>query len=261
MQILALNRRVAVLFGFCAPSDNSGIGAHVVQRIIIAFSVVSLALGQTSNVMYALHHLHLGNISECLFGCMQASSITSVILTYVSLTYQRHLVRSFFDQLQSLSDQCKFLRTSFFFQMVQFKFVFFDRRTYIVRKSILEKQQLEREIHEMGNDHNGGDVLYPRSHNFDGWSYFLLHSRWIYRHTEVVFAAEDEVLGIGNLCNIVPSEKWANAYVVCPIVRIRTGVGRHESRVTFETIEGHESGENIQAKLETELYCNPHNLI
>lgn len=108
MKIFTLNRQISVLCGICSPSDEGGDGAQFRQLLMIVFFVVNLILVEISDVMYALYNLEQANIAEFLFGCLQASSVFSVLLTYISMVYQRQYMRNLFDELQSLFDQCKY---------------------------------------------------------------------------------------------------------------------------------------------------------
>lgn len=131
MQILAFSRRISVLCGVCSPANESGFRVRFGQNLIISFIVTNLTLAFSSYTMYALHELDKGEIAEFLFGSLQVAAVSSTLLSYISIAYQRQNMRKVLDGLQMIFDQCKFHKNSFQFSFYLLKWFQFliDKHT------------------------------------------------------------------------------------------------------------------------------------
>lgn len=107
MQILALTRRILLVIGLCSPPSGNDFRVQIAQVFIISFFVINLVMLLSSHVAVGWYHYRSGDISECLNAVTLASAVTSGVISYAFLASQRKKMRSFFNGLQSIFDECK----------------------------------------------------------------------------------------------------------------------------------------------------------
>lgn len=107
MEILALSRRICVLCGFCSP-EESDLREELCQLLNIMFILFNLVIMEIAFAMHALLALKLNNMVDLLFDFLQLTANMSLLLSYISIVYQRRNMKRFFNRLQTIFDQCKF---------------------------------------------------------------------------------------------------------------------------------------------------------
>lgn len=126
MRILALNRRICVLYGFCSPTEESDFRAKFRQLFTIAFILINLLIMKWASAMFALHQLKMGNIVELLGAIHQLAATTTALFSFLSIVCQRQNTRRLLNGLQTIFDQCKFRKKNcfHFFSIGTFHFFF-----------------------------------------------------------------------------------------------------------------------------------------
>lgn len=107
MELLALSRRISILFGICSPSE-SNFWKEFRQIAIIAFVSLNLAMLDLAGVWYSFDSFEKSDITEFLFGCLHVAAVTSTLLSYISLAYNKRKMQSVFDRLQSAFNKREF---------------------------------------------------------------------------------------------------------------------------------------------------------
>lgn len=107
MKILASSQRLSVLCGVCAPPEESDLWAKICQILNIVFIFINLSMTEFSFIMYGVYQLEMGNIAGFLYAVVQVTSSMATHLSYVSMVFQRKHMRTVFNKLQNIFDQCK----------------------------------------------------------------------------------------------------------------------------------------------------------
>lgn len=106
MQILQLNRKIAVFGGICSISGESNGPSKTVQSAIVVFVSINLVVLELSSIYFAALQLALGDVVEFLFGFLVTIPLIITLGSYATMTYQREKVGIIFNTLQKFFDRC-----------------------------------------------------------------------------------------------------------------------------------------------------------
>lgn len=107
MKILNVIRWVTTSIGVCSLVDGSGIHLKIGQTTAIIMVLISYFTIQCFTGLYLVEHIKVGDFDGNLLAWKKMIGTLPTVTSFISLVYRMKSVREFFDNLQTIFDQCK----------------------------------------------------------------------------------------------------------------------------------------------------------
>lgn len=105
MELLRLNRKTLQMLGLCSLADESGFFSKIGQVTIVLAVIASLSFFTANSFLFFWENYP--PFEHCILAAAQLVSLLQAGFSFISLLFHARNVCNFFNQIQSVFDQCE----------------------------------------------------------------------------------------------------------------------------------------------------------